>query len=341
MNEVFLFPFSEYWGFYAAFIGFVLVMLAVDLGIFHRVAHRVSVREAGIWSVVWISLAMLFAFFLNQYAGWRFAGSERLLAIPGFDPQAAASRVTLEFLTGFVMEKALSVDNIFVFIVVFSFFKIPDKYLHRILVYGIIGALIFRGIFIALGSVLMQYQMVIYFFGGFLILTGIKMCFTEETKDIDPSKNLVIRLLKRIFPVTQELHGQNFFVRLKGRLHATPLFVTLVFIEATDIVFAVDSVPAIFAVTREPMIVFTSNVFAILGLRALFFLLAGVMDRFYLLKYALAFVLVFVGLKMVWLNRLFDGHFPIGWSLGIIGGLIGLAVVFSLLFPKKHPATRA
>jgi tellurite resistance protein TerC len=328
-----LFPFSEYWWFYLAFTGFVLLLLALDLGVFHRRAHAVRFREAATWSVVWVSLALAFNFVLYQYALWKFPQDARLLSVPGFDADAAAWRVSLEFLTGYIVEKALSVDNIFVFVLVFSYFGVPAKYQHRVLFYGIIGALIFRAIFIALGSALMQYHWVVVLFGAFLILTGLKMMFAPE-KPVEPEKNLLIRLFRRLVPVTPALHGQNFFVRLAGRLHATPLFVTLLFLEATDVIFAVDSVPAIFALTGEPLVVFTSNIFAILGLRALYFMLAGAVDKFHLLKYGLAAVLLFVGLKMVWLNGLFGGKFPVTLSLGIIAGVIAASVALSLLFPK-------
>jgi len=231
------------------------------------------------------------------------------------------------------------VDNIFIFVVVFSYFAIPSKYQHRVLFYGILGALIFRIIFISLGSVLMQFHWVILLFGVFLILTGIKILFAPE-KPIEPEKNPVIRLLKKFIPVTPKLEGDKFFLRKEGVLHATPLFVCLVFIEITDIVFAVDSVPAIFAITKEPLIVFTSNVFAILGLRALFFLLAGVMHKFRFLKYGLGIILVFVGLKMVWLNDAFGGKFPVGWSLGIIGLILATSIVASLVIPRREETTK-
>jgi tellurite resistance protein TerC len=332
-----LFPFAEYWWFYLAFTGLVLLLLALDLGVFHRQAHAVSFREAAAWSVVWVALALAFNFALYRYGLWKFPQDPRLTAIPGFDPADAAWRVSLEFLTGYVVEKSLSVDNIFVFVLVFSYFAIPAKYQHRVLFYGIIGALAFRAIFIALGSALMQYHWVVVLFGAFLIFTGIKMMFAPE-KGVEPDKNLLIRLLRRLVPVTDALHGQRFFVRPDGVLHATPLFVALLFLEATDVIFAVDSVPAIFALTSEPLIVFTSNIFAILGLRALYFMLAGAIDKFHLLKYGLAAVLIFVGLKMVWLNDLFGGKFPITLSLGIIGGVIAASVVASLMFPKVAPA---
>ena len=344
MQDLLLFPIAEYWWFYVTFTLFVLGVLALDLGVFHRDAHEVSVKEAAGWSVAWISLAMLFAYGFWQYALWKFPQYPPLidaLAAQGITAPAAvaaetarlANQSALEFLTGFVVEKSLSVDNLFVFVVVFSYFAIPARYQHRVLFFGILGALVFRIIFISLGAALMRYEWVIWVFGGFLVLTGFKILFAPE-KPIDPSRNPVIRLLKKVLPVTPALEGDRFFVRHAGVLHATPLLVCLVFIEVTDIVFAVDSVPAIFAITKEPLIVFTSNIFAILGLRALFFLLAGVMHRFWALKYGLGVILIFVGLKMVWLNHAFGGKFPITWSLGIIGGLLSLAVAISLLFPR-------
>jgi tellurite resistance protein TerC len=331
-----LFPFADYWWFYLGFTGFVLLLLALDLGVFHRKAHEVSFREAATWSAVWVTLALVFSFLLYQYALWKFPQDARLAAVPGFDASAAAWRVTLEFLTGYVVEKSLSVDNVFIFVLVFGYFAVPAKYQHRVLFYGIVGALAFRAVFIALGSALMQYHWVVVLFGAFLVVTGVKMMFAPE-KGVEPEKNLLVRLFRRLIPTTPVLHGQRFFVRLNGVLHATPLFVALLFLEATDVIFAVDSVPAIFALTKEPLVVFTSNIFAILGLRAMYFLLAGAMDKFHMLKYGLAVVLVFVGLKMVWLNGLYDGKFPISLSLGIITGVIALSVVASLMFPKPRP----
>ncbi len=333
--DTLLFPFSEYWHVYLVFLAGVIALLAIDLGVFHREAHEVSFTEAATWSVVWVALALAFNVGFYFYALQSFPNNPRLAAIPGFDPDAAAWRAALEFLTGYIVEKSLAVDNIFVFVVVFAYFAIPAKYQHRVLFYGIVGALVFRAIFIAMGSVLMQYHWVIVVFGVFLILTGIKMFFAPE-KGIDPERNPVIRLFKRFVPVTGELHGQKFFVRLGGRTFATPLFVSLLFLELSDIVFAVDSVPAIFAITREPLIVFTSNIFAILGLRAMYFMLAGAVDKFHLLKFGLAFVLVFVGLKMVWLNDAFGGKFPISWSLGIILGILVVSITASLAFPKAR-----
>ncbi len=334
-----LFPFADYWWFYLCFTGFVLLMLALDLGVFHREAHEVSFREAATWSVVWVALALAFDFLLYRYALWKFPLDPRLMSVPGFDPEAAAWRVALEFLTGYVVEKSLSVDNVFVFVLVFGYFAVPAKYQHRVLFYGILGALAFRAAFIALGSALMQYHWVVVLFGAFLVLTGVKMFFASD-KGVEPEKNLLVRLFRRLVPVTDGLHGQRFFVRLNGAVHATPLFVALLFLEATDVIFAVDSVPAIFALTNEPLVVFTSNVFAILGLRAMYFMLAGAMERFHLLKYGLAAVLVFVGLKMVWLNGLYDGKFPVALSLGVITGVIALSVALSLAFPKAKAGVK-
>lgn len=332
--DVILFPFSEYYWLYGLFLLFVLGMLALDLGVFHKKCHEVTFKESAIWSVVWVTLALVFNFGLYQYAAWKFSQDLRLQAVPGFDPDLAATTVGLQFLTGYVIEKSLSVDNIFIFVVVFSYFAIPALYQHRVLFYGILGALVFRAIFIGIGSALMAYHWVIWIFGGFLILTGIKMFFAGDEK-IDPEKNPLIRLFRRFVPVTEKLHEEKFFTRIGGVLYATPLFMALLFLEFTDIIFAIDSVPAIFAITGEPLIVFTSNVFAILGLRSLYFMLAGAVDKFHMLKYGLAAVLVFVGLKMVWLNEAFGGKFPIAVSLGIIFGLVSLSIVLSLYFPKK------
>jgi tellurite resistance protein TerC len=222
-----------------------------------------------------------------------------------------------------------------VFVLVFAYFSIPTLYQHRVLFYGIIGALVFRAIFIAIGSALMQYHAIVLLFGAFLLLTGLNMLWAPERK-IEPDKNPLVRLFRRVMPVTPHLHGQRFLLKLDGRWHATPLLVALLFLEMSDIIFAVDSVPAIFAISREPLVVFTSNVFAILGLRAMYFMLAGAVERFHMLKYGLAFILIFVGLKMVWLNGAFDGKFPISWSLAIIGVLLSGSIVASWAWPAKH-----
>jgi tellurite resistance protein TerC len=326
-----LFPFVQYWWLYGGFLLFVLAVLLLDLGVFHREAHVVSIKEAAIWSVVWVVMALIFGWGFYQYALYKLPLDPRLV---GLDHLALAKQCGLEYLTGYVVEKALAVDNVFVFVMVFTYFAIPAKYQHRVLFFGILGALFFRIIFISIGSVLMDYHWVVIIFGIFLILTAIKILFAPE-KPMDPEKNPVIKLLRKMMKISPQLHGQNFFVKIDGVRHATPLFVCLVFIEISDIIFAVDSVPAIFAITKEPLIVFTSNIFAILGLRAMFFLLAGVVDKFRYLKYGLGFVLLFVGLKMVWLNAAFDGKFPIVWSLSIIGAILLVSIVLSWLIPPK------
>ena len=275
------------------FNAFVLGMLALDLLVFHRKAHAVSLREAFAWSVVWISLALIFN--LGIYFLW---GSEK----------------AMEFLAGYLIEKSLSVDNIFVFIMIFSYFAVPSMYQHRILFWGILGALVMRAIFIAAGAALLSaFHWIIYIFGGFLIITGIKMFFAGDEK-IEPEKNPAVVLLRRWMPITNDYQGQRFFVRIDGRLWATPLFVVLLVIETTDVIFAVDSIPAIFAITLDPFIVYTSNIFAILGLRALYFLLAGILEMFRYLKVGLSFVLCFVGIKMMIVDFY---KIPIG---GLLGG---------------------
>ncbi|MCM2256450.1 MAG: TerC/Alx family metal homeostasis membrane protein [Vicinamibacteria bacterium] len=331
-----LFPFADYWWFYAGFTVLVFGMLALDLGVFHRHAHRVSMREASTWAVVWISLALLFNYGFYRYMLHAFPLDPRLMAIPGFDPPAAAAQAALEFLGGYVLEYSLSVDNIFVFVVVLNYFGIPGALQHRVLFFGILGALFFRAAFIALGALLLRFEWVVWLFGAFLVVTGFKLMF-GGANEVHPDENPVIRAFRRLVAVTSDMSGA-FFQRLPqtGRWAATPLFIAVLFLEMTDIVFAVDSVPAIFGLTREPLIVFTSNVFAILGLRNLYFLLSGAIDVFHMLKYGLGIVLIFVGLKMTVLNRMFGGHFPITWSLAIILGVIGASVALSLLFPQAR-----
>jgi len=332
-----LFPFVDYWWFYAGFTVFVLVLLALDLGVFHKKAHEVSFKESATWTAIWISLAMVFNFLFYLYAKWKFTTDETYNLIAGFDPDTQAKTSALEFLTGFVIEKSLAIDNIFIFAVVFGYFAIPKMYQHRVLFWGILGALVFRAIFIGMGSVLMQYEWVVIFFGVLLIITGIKMFFAgTEQKDLD--QNIIVRGLKRVLRIHPKIVGQKFFTKINGLIYVTPLFLALVFLELTDIIFAVDSVPAIFAITKEPLIVFTSNIFAMLGLRSMYFMLAGVMDKFIYIKYGLASVLVFVGSKMVYLNEAFGGKFPISWSLGIIAFLIGSSIVFSVFVDRKRQA---
>jgi tellurite resistance protein TerC len=244
-----------------------------------------------------------------------------------------ARDTSLEFLAGYVVEYALAIDNVFVFVAVFSYFAVPVQYQQKVLFYGILGAIIFRALFISLGSVLMQYQWVVIIFGVFLLLTGLKILFLPE-KPIDPSRNPIILSVKKLFPVTPQFHGDKFWVEIDGKTWVTPLFVALVFIEFSDIIFAIDSVPAIFALTNEPFIVFTSNIFAIIGLRSLFFVLQSMVKAFIFLKYGLGLILVFVGLKMVWLNEAFGGKFPISLSLGIIGSILAVSIIVSLAWNR-------
>ena len=331
-----LFPFADYWWLYGLFTAAVLGLLALDLGLLHRTPRAVGFREAAAWTAGWIALGLAFNAALYYYA-IHALGADPRLARPGFDAEAAAWQTALEFLTGYLIEYALSVDNIFVFVLVLGYFAVPPAYQHRVLFYGILGALVFRAVFIALGSVLIQVHWVLYVFGAFLILTGIKLAAASETA-VDLERNLLLRLMRRLVPITRRFHGQRFFAREGGRLHATPLLVALVALEATDIVFAIDSVPAIYGITREPFIVFTSNIFAILGLRSLYFLLGGAVEKFHLLRYGLAAVLVFVGLKMVWLDAWYDGKFPVGLSLAIIASIIGTVIALSLLAPRRDGA---
>jgi tellurite resistance protein TerC len=292
---------------------FVLAMLVLDLGVFHRKAHVVGTREALVWTAVWISLALLFN--LGVYVWF---GAER----------------ALEFLTGYVIEKALSVDNIFVFLVVFAAFAVPAALQHRVLFWGILGALIMRAIFIVLGAALLQrFHWVIYIFGAFLVFTGIKL-LVQRDGEAHPERNPLFRLFRRFVPSVPDYRGAHFIVVEGGKRYATPLLLVLVAIEATDLVFAVDSIPAIFAVTMDPFIVYTSNIFAILGLRALFFALAGMMGKFHYLKVGLALVLAFVGVKMLLVGVY---KIPILVSLGVIVALLAGAVVASLLRPAATP----
>jgi len=298
-------PYTSPW-LWAGFTAFILALLALDLGVFHRKAHAVSVREATFWSAAWILLALLF----NAGLWW----------LRGPDP-------ALQFLTGYLIEKSLSVDNIFVMALIFSYFAVPAIEQHRVLFWGILGALVLRAVFILAGSALLaSFHWIIYLFGAFLIFTGIKMAL-HKGEDIHPEKNPVLRLVRRLMPVTPGYEGHHFFVRRAGRWMATPLFLVLAVVESTDLVFAVDSIPAIFAVTNDPFLVYTSNVFAILGLRSLYFVLAGVMSQFVYLKIGLSAVLVFVGAKMT-LAEIYK--IPSAVSLLVIAALLTISIVASL-----------
>ena len=296
------------WG---GFTTFILAMLALDLGVFHRKAHEVRFKEALGWTFVWVALALLFNFGVYKYFG---------------------AQRGMEFLTGYLIEKALSVDNVFVFLVIFSVFAVPAKYQHRILFWGVLGALVMRAIFIFAGAALLQrFHWVIYIFGGLLVVTGIKL-LVQRNEEVDPEKNPLYRFFKRIIPATKQYSEDHFFVREGGKWLATPLFMVLVAVEASDLVFAVDSIPAIFAVTSDPFIVYTSNVFAILGLRALYFCLAGVMAKFHLLKIGLSLVLIFVGGKMLLMGVY---KIPIGVSLAVVTLLLAGSVAASFIWPKR------
>ena len=357
---------------YVGFVALVLVLLALDLGVFHRKAHVVSVKEALGWSAFWIALGLAFAVFIH-------AGYERHWMGLGLTPDlmTAEPRVveglgtvyndggsaTVKYLTGYLVEKSLAVDNIFVIAMLFGFFAVPAMYQHRVLFWGIVGALLMRGVMIAVGAQLIQrFTWVIYVFGAFLILTGVKMLLLK-TDESDPDKNLVVRLTRRLFPVTERFHGQHFFVRAgsaasheaatpgapeerdrvveaapAGTLLATPLLLALVMVEFTDLIFAVDSIPAIFAITGDPFLVFTSNVFAILGLRSLYFALAGMIDKFRYLKVALAAVLMVVGVKMMthaWLKQVLGQHFNL-YLLGLVIAILATGVAASLWATRRE-----
>ncbi|HEY4034613.1 MAG TPA: TerC family protein [Ktedonobacteraceae bacterium] len=297
---------AEVW-LWIGFNAFVLAMLAIDLGVFHRTAHTVSLKEAAIWSFVWIVLALLFNGTLYFWQG----------------PETA-----LQFLTGYLIEKSLSIDNIFVFVLLFTTFGVPATYQHHVLFWGVLGALLLRGLLIVIGTALIEdFHWIIYLFGGFLIIAGIRMAFHKETK-IHPERNPVLKLVRRIVPVTTGYEGEHFLVRQAGRILATPLLLVLVVVETTDLVFALDSIPAIFAVTTDPFIVYTSNVFAILGLRSLFFVFANIIQNFYYLRLGLSIILSYVGIKMI----LVDFYpIPTVLSLFVIAAILTLAIVASLI----------
>ena len=296
-----------------AFLAFIAAMLAIDLGVFHRKAKEVAMRETLAWCVVWVSLALAFNVVVYLWHG-----------------KAAG----LEFLAGYVVELSLSVDNVFVFILIFSYFRVPAQYHHRVLFWGILGAVLMRAIFILAGiAILNRFHWVIYIFGAFLVYTGIKMAIPKK-EEIHPDQNPFIRIFRRLFPITEGYRGDRFFVLENSRVFATPLAVVLLVVESTDLVFATDSIPAILAITDDAFVVFTSNIFAILGLRSFYFALSGVMSMFRFLSYGLAVVLTFIGAKM-----LISGHYhiPIEISLGIIVGVLALAVLLSLLIPGRGP----
>ena len=302
--------------FWVVFNAFVLLLLLLDLGVFHRKAHAVSVREAVFWSIAWTVLALAF--------------NAGLWALEG-------PTIALQFLTGYVVERSLSIDNIFVFVVIFSYFRVPPAYQHRVLFWGILGALVMRGLFIAIGALMVErFHWILYVFGALLVYTAIKMATSDEESPIDPGDSRISRLTTRLLPFTSRYDGARFFTVEHGRRVATPLLLVLVLVEFSDVIFAVDSIPAIFAITLDPFLIYTSNVFAILGMRALYFVLAGVMDKFHLLRYGLAIVLGFIGVKM-----LIEGwiHIPVGVSLAVIGIVLTVTVLLSLKYPAPKSET--
>lgn len=291
---------------------FIVTMLLLDLLVFHRKEHEVKIKEALIWSAIWIALALLFNAGIYHY--W---GADK----------------AMKFLAGYVLEKSLSVDNLFVFLLLFSYFKVPAAYQHNVLFWGIVGALVMRALFIFTGIALIErFHWIIYVFGGILIFTGAKL-FAKSDNDVDPEKNIVLKLFRKIMPVTAEYRDKKFFVRENGRLYATPLFVVLLVVETTDVIFAMDSIPAILAISVDPFIVYTSNAFAILGLRALFFALSGLMKMFHYLNYGLGVILIFVGIKMV-IAEFYK--IPVAAALGVIAVVLTASIVISILRPQKQ-----
>jgi tellurite resistance protein TerC len=297
--------------FWILFNVFVVAMLALDLGVFQRKAHEIKFREALAWSGVWIALAACFAVGVFFWRGRQLA---------------------LEFSTGYLIELSLSVDNLFVFLLLFRYFKVVGEYQHKVLFWGIVGALVFRGIFIIAGvALLARFHWVIYIFGAFLVYTGVKLAFSSDDDQVHPEQNPVLRWVRRVVPVTPDYVGGKFIVRQNG-LFATPLLLVLIVVETTDLVFAVDSIPAVLAISRDSFIVYTSNVFAILGLRSMYFALAGLMDIFHYLSYGLSVILSFIGVKMLISGYI---HIPTGWALGVVVGVLALSVIASVLWPKK------
>jgi tellurite resistance protein TerC len=296
--------------FWVGFIAFVLAMLSLDLGVFNRTPHVVRAKEAAIWTAVWVGLALLFAVGLAAFA---------------------AHQAALTFLTGYVIEESLSVDNIFVIVLIFQYFAVPAQYQHRVLFWGILGALVMRGLFIGLGTALLaRFEWIIYVFGALLVITGVRMAVKQD-EEFDAEQNPVVRFVRRFLPLTDGYRGKHFFSVEGGRRLATPLLLVLVLVEATDLIFAVDSIPAIFGITRDPFLVFTSNIFAVMGLRSLFFLLASVVTKFHLLKYGLAVILTFVGAKMLLEHWV---HIPILLSLGVVVVVLAASIAASLIWPQ-------
>jgi len=330
MHHIHLFPFSEFWGFYLAFTLGICAVLYTSLRTFHGEPKEVTIREASISALSWFGLALLFNVVLYVVAYFHLSASPSITEALGVTAESLARRTALEFLSGYLLEKSLAVDNLFVFIVIFQFFSIPKENQYRVLFYGLFGALVLRAIFIAMGSVVMDISWVVICFGLFLIFQGISVLRGKEP-EIHPEKNRLLIFLKRVLPISPKLDGQKFFTKINGRFAATPLFLALIFVEITDIMFAFDSVPAIFGLTKEPLVVFTSNIFAVIDLRALYFLLLAFIGRFHYLSVGLSFVLFFIGVKMALLDEVLDYHLPTEISLLVVLSLIVGSIVLSLI----------
>ena len=301
--------------FWVGFVAFVLAMLALDLGVFNKRPHVVHPKEATIWTAVWVGLALLFAGGLAYFE---------------------SHQTALTFLTGYLIEESLSIDNIFVIVLIFQYFAVPAQYQHRVLFWGILGALVMRGLFIGLGAALLaRFEWIIYIFGALLIVTGVRMAVKQD-EEFDAEQNPVVKAVRRVLPLTDGYRGKHFFVVEDGKRYATPLLLVLLLVEATDLIFAIDSIPAIFGITRDPFLVFTSNIFAVLGLRSLYFLLASVVTKFWMLKYGLAIILTFVGAKMLLESWI---HIPILLSLGVVILLLAISIAGSLIWPHGEPTS--
>jgi tellurite resistance protein TerC len=312
---------------WSLFLLMICIFLALDLGVFNRHAHEISYKEASRWTMLWTTLGLSFSILVYFIFENNWLGEMAKTADP--------LKASLEYLTGYIIELTLSIDNIFVIAMIFRSFKIPKKYQHRVLFWGIVGALVFRGLMILFGVVLIeQFKWTTYVFGAFLIFTAIKMAISDEEKEFDPKQSWVYRTIRRFMPVTGRIDGQKFFLNKRGLNIATPLFLALVLIEFTDILFALDSIPAILAITRDPFIVFTSNIFAILGLRSMYFFVANMLDSFHYLKYSLTVILIYVGIKLILANHF---HLPLGLSLGVIAVSIIAGVYFSRKYKLQHP----
>ena len=287
---------------------FIFFLLTVDLKLINRKPHEIGIRESLLWSGVWIAISLLFNIGIYYWLGRESA---------------------LQFFTGYLIEKTLSIDNLFVFLLLFTYFKVPARYQHKVLYWGILGALFMRGVLILLGAALItRFHWILYIFGLFLVITGVKMAFQDEKKEVHPERNIVVRFFKKFFSVTSGYHEEKFFVKSNGKRYGTLLLIVLIVIETTDLLFAVDSIPAIFAITQDSFIIYTSNVFAILGLRSLYFALAGIMDLFYYLRHGLSLVLTFIGLKMLFMGYV---NIPIGLALGVVGTVLLIAVAASVI----------